>query len=90
MSSDTQGTNSSKRRDYGENVEHPESSFTCGTGRGTMVLSERERGKNMWSVFNKNTGECVKSGFWGIFEAMDWIGEQSNWYELEADDRCPF
>ncbi len=44
----------------------------------------------MWSVFNKNTGECVQRGFWGIFGAMDWIGEQDNWYELEADDRCPF
>ena len=44
----------------------------------------------MWSVFNKETSECVKSGFWSETEALNWIGEQDNWYELEADDRCPF
>lgn len=44
----------------------------------------------MWSVFNKNTNECVKTGFWNKFDALDWIGTQDNWYELEADKRCPF
>ena len=43
----------------------------------------------MWSVFNKNTNECVKS-FWSKSDANDWMIAQNNWFELEVSDRCPF
>ena len=43
----------------------------------------------MWSVFNKETGECLKS-FWNEYDANDWLISQDNWYELEVSDRCPF
>lgn len=63
-------------------MENPESSFTCSTGRGTIVLSERERGKNMWTVFNKNTGKVIVDGLETEVDAMMWIAAQDNKDEL--------
>jgi formylmethanofuran dehydrogenase subunit E len=63
-------------------MKHPESLFTCGTTHGTIVLSERERGKNMWTVFNKNTGKVVADGFETEVDAMMWIDAQENKNEL--------
>lgn len=63
-------------------MESPESHFTRGTARGTMVLSERERGKNMWTVFNKNTGKVVVDGLETEVDAMMWIDAQENKDEL--------
>lgn len=63
-------------------MEHPKSTFTRGTAHGTMVLSERERGKNMWTVFNKNTGKVVKSGLACEIDCEMWIAAQTNSEEL--------
>ena len=78
----TQEIERSKRRNYEENMEHPKSHFTCGTAHGTIVLSERERGKNMWTVFNKNTGKVVANGLETEVDAMMWIDAQENKDEL--------
>jgi hypothetical protein len=63
-------------------MKHPESLFTCGAARGTIVLSERERGKNMWTVFNKNTGKVVKEGLVCEVDCEMWIAAQANAEEL--------
>lgn len=63
-------------------MKHPESTFMCGTSRGTIVLSERERGKNMWTVFNKNTGKVVKEGLVCEIDCEMWIAMQPNKDEL--------
>ncbi len=75
---------SSKRKSCVEIVESPESIFTCGTTCGTMIMSERERGKNMWTVFNKNTGKVVADGFETEVDAMMWIDAQENRDELDC------
>ena len=72
----------SKRRNYEKNMKNPKSNFMCGNSCGTMTLSERERGKNMWTVFNKNTGEIVKSGLDCEIDCEMWIAAQTNAEEL--------
>lgn len=49
-----------------------------------MIMSERERGKNMWTVFNKNTGKVVADGFETEVDAMMWIDAQENRDELDC------
>ena len=51
-------------------------------GYDTIVLSERERGKNMWTVFNKNTGKVVKEGLVCEIDCEMWIALQPNKDEL--------
>lgn len=63
-------------------MEHPKSHFTCSTAHGTIALSKRERGKNMWTVFNKNTGKVVADGLETEVDAMMWIDAQENKDEL--------
>ena len=63
-------------------MENPESGFTCGERHDTIALSERERGKNMWTVFNKNTGKVVKSGLDCEVDCEMWIAAQANAEEL--------
>jgi len=47
-----------------------------------MVLSERERGKNMWTVFEKATGKVVKEGLVCEVDCEMWIAAQANAEEL--------
>jgi len=50
--------------------------------RGTITLSERERGKNMWTVFEKATGKVVKEGLACEVDCEMWIAAQANAEEL--------
>ena len=63
-------------------MEHPESHFTFGTAHDTIALSEREKGKNMWMVFEKATGKVVKEGLACEVDCEMWIAAQTNAEEL--------
>ena len=64
-------------------MKYPESPLTCGMYLWyNDYVRKRERGKNMWTVFNKVTGKVVKEGLACEVDCEMWIAAQANNEEL--------